>query len=88
MEQIPEAIEVFRSLFSQYRLEFATPVYDYATLDAVKYQLLDFGVTTKSLEPVSLFGDTFSVASSSNVVAYLTDKLPICHAYIQLKTDS
>jgi hypothetical protein len=86
MEQTPEAIAISKEFCDGYGISFETPITLYASLDDVKFQLLDFGVTTKSLEAVSLFADTFSRATAENIVHYLEAKLPICHEYIRLKT--
>ncbi|MGW2307716.1 hypothetical protein [Actinomadura luteofluorescens] len=85
MEQMPVAIEVSRSLFAEYGLFFETPIRRYDSLDEVKYQLLDFGITTKSLEAVSLFADSFSIPEEGAVVGYMESKLPTCRRYIELK---
>ncbi|MFJ8826958.1 hypothetical protein ACIREE_34955 [Streptomyces sp. NPDC102467] len=86
MEQIPEAVAFSREFFQSYGLQFETPIEPYGTLDDVKFQLLDFGVTTKSLEAVSLFADSFSVAETDAVTAYMESKLDVCRSYIKLKT--
>lgn len=88
MEQTPEAISLSRNFCDAYGVAFETPVGGYQSLDEVKYQLLDFGVTTKSLEAVSLFADTFSVATADSIIAYIESKLPICRDYIRLKAQS
>lgn len=85
MEQDPVAVRWLRDYCAEFGIELLTPVYDYTSVDHVKYALLNFGVSTKSLEAVSLFGDTFSPASASDIVAYLEDKLPTCRSYINLK---
>ncbi len=86
MEQMPAAISFSESLFSAYGISFETPIKSYESLDAVKFQLLDFGVTTKSLEAVSLFADSFSVPEPDSVVAYMKSKIGTCASYIKLKT--
>jgi hypothetical protein len=86
MEQMPSAIEYSRWIFSRYSLTFETPIVAYGSLDDVKFQLLDFGVTTKSLEAVSLFADSFSIPEIDSVIEYMERKLPILDAYIKLKT--
>lgn len=84
-EQMPEAIEALRAFLAEYDIEYLTPVYDYDSPDAVKYSLLDFGVSTKSLEAVSIFADTFTEPSAQQVLSYIDAKLPICREYIALK---
>jgi len=86
MEQMPIAISVSRRLFKAYDLTFETPIAGYESLDDVKFQLLDFGVTTKSLEAVSLFADSFSAPIEGAVEDYMMSKMQTCAAYIKLKT--
>jgi 8-oxo-dGTP pyrophosphatase MutT (NUDIX family) len=86
MEQDPVAVAWLRAFCSEFGLELLTPVYDYTSVDHVKYALLNFGVSTKSLESVSLFGDTFSQADPEAIVAYLDDKAATCRSYVNLKT--
>lgn len=86
MEQMPVAISVSRRLFKAYDLTFETPIAGYESLNEVKFQLLDFGVTTKSLEAVSLFADSFSAPINGAVEDYMISKIPTCTAYIKLKT--
>ncbi|WP_156365741.1 hypothetical protein [Nocardiopsis sp. NRRL B-16309] len=85
MEQMPIAIKVSEDLFASYGITFEAPVRSYSSLDDVKFQLLDFGVTTKSLESVSLFADSFSVPSENAVFDYMESKIPTCRRYIELK---
>jgi hypothetical protein len=84
-EQMPEAVEMLRTFMANNGLSYELPVASYRHEDEVKYSLLDFGVTTKSLEAVSVFSDTFSVPDAKIVTQYIADKLPICSAYIELK---
>jgi 7-cyano-7-deazaguanine synthase in queuosine biosynthesis len=86
MEQMPVAISISKRLFKAYDLTFETPIVKYDSLDQVKFQLLDFGVTTKSLEAVSLFADSFSAPAKGAVEEYMVSKIPTCTAYIKLKT--
>lgn len=84
-EQTPIAIKLLKSFVGEYGIEYATPVYEYKSIDEVKYQLLDFGISTKSLEGFSLFGDTFSIPTEEEIKAYIESKLSICREYIKLK---
>jgi predicted subunit of tRNA(5-methylaminomethyl-2-thiouridylate) methyltransferase len=81
-EQRPCAIEFFRSFASAYSIEYETPILPFTSEDEVKYQLLDFGVSTKSLEGISMFADAFSYASDLDVHRYLTHKRPIAEDFI------
>jgi hypothetical protein len=84
-EQMPAAIDELKRFVAGYGLTYVTPVYDYQSDDQVKYGLLDFGVSTKSLEAVSIFSDTFTPPAPQQAVEYLKDKFPICHDYIAFK---
>lgn len=86
MEQTPAAVQWLRDYCSSFGVELLMPVYDYTSVDQVKYALLNFGVSTKSLEAVSLFGDTFSPGSPTAIVEYLDDKADTCRSYFALKT--
>ena len=85
MEQTPEAFTIFSEFAKEYGVTLVAPISTYQSVDAVKFDLLDFGVTTKSLEAVSLFADTFSPASTGAIVAYLHAKLPVARAYLELR---
>lgn len=84
-EQMPAAITRLTSFLREFDIDYATPISGYQSADEVKYRLLDFGVSTKSLEAVSIFSDTFSDPTSDQVLAYLEAKLPVCRDYISLK---
>lgn len=84
-EQIPEAINLMHKFLGEYNLKYITPVLDYDSLDKVKYRLFDFGVSTKSLEGTSLFSDTYSTPEPEIVAEYISNKLGICHEYINFK---
>ncbi len=84
-EQTPIAIQLLKSFVGEYGIEYSTPVYEYKSIDEVKYQLLDFGISTKSLEGFSLFADTFSIPTEDEIKAYIESKLSICREYIKLK---
>ncbi|MBL9165474.1 MAG: hypothetical protein JNL18_22300 [Planctomycetaceae bacterium] len=85
-EQMPQAIEEIRQFLANYQIEYLTPVSGYDCPDKVKFQLLDFGVSTKSLESVSIFADTFTDPTSDQVVDYIKSKRLVCETYINLKS--
>ena len=86
MEQSDTALDIFTRLCAEFSVNLEAPVRKYDSLDAVKYQLLDFGVTTKSLEAVSLFADSFSTPTEANVAAYLAEKQQLARDYIRLRS--
>lgn len=85
-EQSPVAVAWLSDFCASFGIELTLPVYDYTSIDHVKYALLNFGVSTKSLEAVSLFGDSFSTAAASTIEEYLEAKAPTCRSYVSLKT--
>jgi hypothetical protein len=83
-EQMPDALTEFRLYQQEYGIEYLNPVWHYISDTDVKYQLFEFGISTKSLEGISIFGDSFTQASPEIVVEYIRSKLPICRAYVSL----
>jgi len=83
-EQMPDALTEFRLYQQEYGIEYLNPVWHYTSDTDVKYQLFEFGISTKSLEGISIFGDSFTQPSSEIVVEYIRSKLQICRAYISL----
>jgi hypothetical protein len=81
-EQMNIARERLRAFCSEFGVDYLLPVADFASEDEVKYRLLDYGVSTKSLEAVSIFSDTFSQPTGDQVAEYIDLKLPICRSYI------
>ncbi len=84
-EQMGVARERLLSFCVEYGIEYLLPVGDFASEDDVKYRLLDYGISTKSLEAVSIFSDTFSQPTVDQVAEYIDLKLPICREYIGRK---
>lgn len=84
-EQMCVARERLRAFCGEFGIEYLLPVGEFATEEEVKYGLLDFGVSTKSLESVSIFSDTFSQPTEDQVAEYIDLKLPICREYIGRK---
>jgi len=87
MEQRPEAIDVIKRFVEEYGIKYMLPVYEFRSIDDVKYQLLDFGISTKSLEPTYLFGDTFSTPTTENLLRYIEEKLHVCRNYIRKRLE-
>lgn len=84
-EQLPKVVELFREFVSEYGISYLTPVFDYESVNQVKYRLFDFGISTKSLEGTSLFSNTYSQPTLDVVLKYTKDKLLICREYIRFK---
>ena len=85
-EQMPDSISMIARFMADFGIEYITPISGYSSCDEVKFGLLDFGISTKSLESVSIFADTFTEPSAEQVLRYIQEKLPICREYIELKT--
>jgi hypothetical protein len=84
-EQMNVARERLQAFCREFGIEYLLPVGDFSSEDDVKYQLLDYGVSTKSLEAVSIFSDTFTQPTAQQVADYIDLKLPICREYISRK---
>ena len=79
-EQRLAAKEYFVDYMKSFGITYNSPIYDLATSqDEVKYRLLQLGFTNKSLEGISIFGDSASVASDDVIMAYLKDKEALCN---------
>lgn len=81
-EQKMIAINLLTEFEQEHGIAFKTPIYDIKDGETVKYELLKMGVTNKSLESVSIFGDSFSEPSDTMVNEYIKDKLPLCKKYL------
>ncbi|MED4130475.1 hypothetical protein [Shouchella miscanthi] len=89
-EELAEQKEVAISLFSdferEYGIRYQCPIYNYGSKMDVKYSLMKLGLSTKSLEGVSIFGDAFSEPTNQIVEEYIKEKLPICHEHVNFMT--
>ena len=81
-EQKMIAINLLTKFEREHGISFETPIYNIKDGETVKYELLKMGVTNKSLESVSIFGDSFSEPSDSIVNEYIESKLPLCEKYL------
>jgi predicted subunit of tRNA(5-methylaminomethyl-2-thiouridylate) methyltransferase len=87
-EQKEVALELLKDFEKKYGIEYESPIYNYGSKDDVKYALLTLGLSSKSLEGVSIFGDAFSEPTEKQVEEYILDKLPICHKHVELLTNT
>lgn len=77
-EQRLVAKEFLVNLMQEFGIHYHSPIYEFAqSADDVKYRLLQLGISTKSLEGVSIFGDSFSTPSDDTILAYLNEKTPL-----------
>lgn len=81
-EQRDTAVEFFRDFSQQYGVRYETPIKKMTSDHDVKYALLEAGISTKSLEGISMFADSFSAASNETVRRYLEYKKGIAAAYV------
>lgn len=77
-EQRLVAKEWLVNWMANYDINYQSPIYEFATsADDVKYRLLQLGISTKSLEGISIFADSFSTPSDEVILAYLKEKSPL-----------
>jgi predicted subunit of tRNA(5-methylaminomethyl-2-thiouridylate) methyltransferase len=82
-EQRPVAIDFFRELSAKYDIRYETPIIEVGSEMNVKYALLEAGISTKSLEGLSMFADSFTRADDQTVLAYLRCKENAACSYIE-----
>lgn len=81
-QEFPEQRQVAKDylvdLMKEFGIQYQSPIYEFAqSSDDVKYRLLQLGISTKSLEGVSIFGDSFTTPSDDTIMAYLREKTPL-----------
>ena len=86
-QDFPEQDEVFlekiHAFYDKYRIKNESPLYEIVqSKKDVKKILFRYNLSTKSIEPGCLFGDTFSKASSANIKAYFEKKEPLMCRYV------
>ena len=82
-EQRPVAIGFFRDLSTRYGIRYETPIAETGSELDVKYALLEAGMSTKSLEGLSMFADSFTQADDQTILAYLRSKEHLASSYIE-----
>lgn len=87
-EQKNVAIELFKEFEAKYGIDYECPIYNFGDKDDVKYALMTFGLSSKSLEGVSIFGDAFSEPTEQMVGEYIKDKLDICEKHVDFMTNT
>lgn len=86
--EFPEQRQVAKTflmeMMAQYDINYQSPIYEFAqSADDVKYRLLQLGISTKSLEGISIFADSFSTPNDDAILAYLHDKAPLAHNIVR-----
>lgn len=76
-EQRPGSMEFLGDFMKSYGLEYRSPLYGCSSKLEVKSRLLQLGLSPKSNEGVTIFGDTFTVPSDDVILEYLREKEPI-----------
>lgn len=84
MEQKIIAMEMLKNFEKEYNITYESPIYEFGDKKAVKYALLEFGISNKSLEGVSIFGDSFTEPDDSVIKEYIEDKIHYCREHIDL----
>ncbi|WP_196497879.1 hypothetical protein [Lactococcus lactis] len=82
VEQKPVAMELFKDFEKKYGITYDSPIYDFGTRKDVKYALLDFGISNKSLEGVSIFGYSFSEPEDWMITEYMNEKIHYCDEFV------
>ncbi|WP_051371619.1 hypothetical protein [Streptomyces sp. 142MFCol3.1] len=82
-EQRHVAIKFFHDLAQHFGITYETPVLDCTSSQEVRFGLLEAGLSTKSLEGISMFADTFSYAADETVADYLAAKRQTAVEYIE-----
>jgi len=82
--EFPEQRQVAKTflmeMMARYDINYQSPIYEFAqSADDVKYRLLQLGISTKSLEGISIFADSFSTPNDEVILAYLQDNAPLAH---------
>ena len=85
-EQFPETLSLLRKFHSDYGIDYQTPIANFTKEEDVKYLLMELGISTKSLEGISIFADSFTQPTAEAVKTYIEDKIPICRDHIDLMT--
>ncbi|MBD2810863.1 hypothetical protein ID853_08215 [Xenorhabdus sp. Vera] len=86
-EQRLIAKEYFVEFMKEYGIEYNSPIYEFATSqEDVKYRLLQAGISTKSLEGISIFADSFTTPSDETILNYLNRKEAKCRDIIEFLT--
>jgi hypothetical protein len=81
-EQMPEAFSEFHEFHQEYGINYSTPIRRFLSDNEVKYTLMEIGISTKSLEGISIFAESFSKPQPDVLKAYIKEKLPLCRQFI------
>lgn len=76
-EQRPGAMAFLCDFMKNYGIEYRSPLYRASSMLEVKNRLLQLGLSPKSIEGVTIFGNTFSTPSDEVILEYLHDKEPL-----------
>ncbi|NQT26656.1 DUF523 domain-containing protein [candidate division KSB1 bacterium] len=82
-EQMPDVLPLLETMLKKYSIKFINPIYFVESKVEIKKILSKMGLSTNSLEPTCLFGDTAALPDPNTVVNYVNDKLILCYNYIE-----
>lgn len=81
-EQNAVAISAVKDLMNKYGIDYINPIYQCDNQRNLKYELFEFGITTKSIEGTCVFSSTNSIATTEEIIDYINSKIPMCVEYI------
>lgn len=84
-EQMPEAVSIFGEFAHEYDIQYLTPIIEYKSEEQVKDELFMLGLSTKSIEAISMFSDSFTLPDKGISEKYLRSKIKICNDYLDIK---
>lgn len=81
-EQGPDAVQRIADFIAEYDIQLDTPLRNVKSVQEVQYELLEYGLSPKSLEGVSVFADCCQPASVDTVAQYIERKLPALRTFV------
>lgn len=82
-EQQPATLTEIRAFSEKHGVRFLTPLAGYETEVRVRHELLDLGLSAKSLEASALLADLEDDPAPEAVTAYVRRKLPLLDEYLK-----
>jgi hypothetical protein len=81
-EQGMGAFTLLSQFIKEYDLTLNSPLLNVESVQQVQYELLQYGLSPKSLEAVSMFADCCEESSDETVIRYIEAKLPILRDFV------
>lgn len=82
-EQQPMMIDAIRGFLAKWDIDLQTPGLDWESEEQPKKVLRDVGLSTKSLESVSMFADIDDLPHPEESMSYFERKLPMLVKYVE-----